>query len=358
MIRIVRGTAFAALALTAAAAQAQSAVTMYGLVDVGAGRFDRFNLDDPTPFEKVTKLEPGMMTTSFIGFRGEEDLGGGLKAQFKLEAFLRADTGLNGRFTNDTFWARSSSVGLSSPAFGAVNLGRTTPPLFVSTILFNPFGDSYVWSPTVLQIYNLTAGGQLRGDSGWNNSVQYNSPNWGGLTVNVALTAGEGFAGPTGTGKNVGVNALYFGGPLSATVAYQRVENASTGGEHQKTWMVGGAFDAGFAKFFGQVARIDDEDISGAKDKLFSVGASVKAGPGNVLVAYGQNKIEAAGDSTKRKTGTLGYNYQLSKRTDITAAVMRDEQEAGGIVIFQSAALVAAPEGKGTSYGVNIRHKF
>lgn len=301
------------------------------------------------------------MTTSFIGFRGEEDLGGGLKAQFKLEAFLRGDTGLNGRFTNDTYWARSSSVGLAHASFGAINIGRTTPPLFVSTILFNPFGDSYTWSPSVLQIYNLSAGGQLRGDSGWNNSVQYNSPKFGGLTVNAAISAGEAFAGPTGTGKNFGINALYFGGPVSATLAYQTVENGTTGGEKQKTLMGGAAYDFGFAKLFAQIARIDDKDISGSENKFWSLGASVPAGPGSVLLAYAQNKIEddeGGSGTAKRKIGTLGYNYPLSKRTDITAAVMRDEQTAGGIVVFQSPGLVAAPEGKGTSYGVNIRHKF
>lgn len=352
--------ACAAFGLASTCAQAQSSVQLYGVVDVGVASYNRFNFDDPVVFQRVKKVDSGMMSTSYIGFKGKEDLGGGLAAVFQLETFLRPDTGSSGRFDfNESFWARAASVGLSSATLGSINVGRTTPPMFVSTLLFNPFVDSFTWSPSILHIYNLSAGGQIRGDSGWNNSAQYNSPTWGGLSANIAVTAPEGYTSQTvGSGKMAGGNLLYFGGPFSATIAYQTAEQSNTGGEKQKMWMVGAAYDAKVVKLFAQLARINDKDISGSEDKFWSAGASVPIGTGYILAAYGHSKVDSPGSSAVHKTATLGYDYFLSKRTDVTFALMRDEETAGGITVFNSAGLVDAPVGKGTSYGVNIRHSF
>lgn len=120
-----RFVVLAALALGASSgAQAQSSVTLYGLIDLSAGSFQ-----SPGGVAKKA-IDSGNMSTSYWGLKGTEDLGDGLQANFVLESFMRNDTGASGRFDGDTYWARTSSVGLSN-RFGAINLGRNTTLLFV-----------------------------------------------------------------------------------------------------------------------------------------------------------------------------------------------------------------------------------
>ena len=87
-----------------------------------------------------------------LGLHGAEDLGNGYKAIFTLESFFRAQNGQFGRFQGDTFFARNAYVGIDSP-YGTVTAGRLTTHLFLSTILFNPFYDSYTFSPMVYHVF-------------------------------------------------------------------------------------------------------------------------------------------------------------------------------------------------------------
>ena len=322
----------AAALLAAAAAQAQSTATLYGLIDMSAGRFQNVG------GEKIWKAENGAMTTSFLGFRGSEDLGGGLKAKFAIEHFFRADTGSAGRFDADGFWSRSAYVGLEG-AFGSTTLGRNTTPLFVSTLVFNPFGDSFGFSPSIRQYYL----GALLGDSGWSNSVNYKSPNLSGATVNLLANLGEG----GGTGRNLGANVLYFAGPLAATVAWQRVQNGFFGGpagfDKQTTWQLGASYDLKVAKLFGQYGNVTSDATVDVETKIFQLGASVPAGPGSVLASYGQAKTEAGAADSTRKTLSLGYDVLLSKNTDVYGAFMNEK-----VTGLDSAS----------SFAVGIRLKF
>jgi predicted porin len=329
-----------ALTATAAAAQAQS-VNLYGLVDVGVASLESAD----TGFQKVARVEPGMMTTSFWGLKGEDDLGGGVKAVFKAEAFFRADNGRSGRFDGDTFFARDNYLGLSSDALGRVTIGRNTTGLFISVLAFNPFGDSFVWSPSIRHYFSGSEG-KTRGDTGWSNSISYVAPSISGATFNLMGSLGEGT-----TDKNLGANVLYFRDALGFTAAYQTVEPVAFGGRKQKTWNLGATYDFKLVKLSAQYGEIKD-DPSGAKDKISQIGAWVPAGPGNVLVSFGEDRTELNGN-TKLQTASLGYNYLVSKRTDITAAVMNEKQEAG-----RSAFATYAAEQKGTSYGVNLRTRF
>ena len=313
MNKTITTLAGAAALLAAASAQAQTA-SIYGLIDMSAGRFQNVG------GEKIWKAENGAMTTSFLGFKGSEDLGGGLKAKFAFEHFFRADSGSAGRFDGDAFWARSAYVGLEG-AFGSTTLGRNTTPLFVSTLVFNPFGDSFGFSPSIRQYYL----GALLGDSGWSNSIAYASPNLSGATVNLLLGLGEG----GGTGRNLGGNVLYFSGPLAATFAYQSVQNgyfgAPAGFDKQTTWQLGASYDAGMAKLFGQYGTVKSAATTDVKTKIYQLGASVPVSTGSVLVSYGNAKTEVGSADSTRKTFSLGYDYFLSKKTDVYAALMNEK---------------------------------
>ncbi|HJV62691.1 MAG TPA: porin [Albitalea sp.] len=327
MSRSLIGLAAAAIAGLAIApgAQAQN-VQLYGLLDMSAGRFQAPGGD------KVWRADNGDMSTSYIGFKGTEDLGGGLKAKFKIEHFMRLDTGAAGRFNGDAFWARDAYVGLSG-AFGTTTLGRNTTPLFVSTLLFNAFGDSFGFSPSIRQLFT-PALLPFFGDTGWNNSIAYSSTDYNGLSFNLIANLGEG--APGATGRNVGANVLYFAGPLAATVAWQQVKNGDglsptspftaepPGFSNQNTFQLGVSYDLGVAKLFGQYTQVKTSATLDTKTTLWGVGASVPVGAGRVIAQYGSAKAEAGGDTTN-KTLSVGYDYNLSKNTDAYAVFMNDK---------------------------------
>jgi predicted porin len=309
----------AAACCASVGAQAQN-VQLYGLLDMSAGRFETAG----TP--KVWRAESGNMSTSFIGFKGNEDLGGGLKATFALEHFLRLDTGSAGRFNGDAFWARNAFVGLSG-AFGTTTIGRNTTPLFVSTLLFNAFGDSFGFSPSIRQLFTPTLL-PFFGDSGWSNSIAYSSNDMNGLSFSLLGALGEGQAGSTG--KNIGGNVLYFSGPLAATVAWQQVKNGAfgtpPGWSSQTSWQVGASYALPVAKLYGQYSRVSTAATVDTKTTLWSFGASVPAGPGRVIAQYGNAKADLAPGEATNKTLSVGYDYELSKNTDVYAVVMNDRQ--------------------------------
>jgi predicted porin len=333
----------------AGSAAAQTNVTVSGLVDAYAGSVRMSG--DPSGKSSVNS---GGMTTSWFGFKGSEDLGGGLKANFALTSFFQADTGTQGRFPGDTLFSRDANVGLSG-SFGAVSLGRNLAPNFLPSILFNPFGDSFAFSPLILHmdvpLFNASGWtNSVAGDTGWSNEILYTSPSMGGLTANLHYQFGEQ-AGDSGK-NNVGGNLLYFHGPLALTAFYHHVEVNNPGGSvgnvtltaaRQTAWMLGGTYDLKMAKLYATYGHTShDIDLN---DKTLSLGVSVPAGQGKVLAAWAQTKRSGAaiGADQKRNTATVGYDYDLSKRTDLYAMYMNDKITA---------------QNSGNSFGVGIRHRF
>lgn len=329
----------------ASSAYAQSSVQVTGLMDmyVGsmryAGEADRTNV-----------VGSGGMTTSWIGFKGQEDLGGGLKASFQLTSFLRGDTGEPGRFGGDPFFSRDANVSLSG-GFGALSLGRNMAPNFLPTILFNPFGDSFTVSPLVLH-GNVPAGWPSfkamttpANDTGWSNQVTYSTPDFNGLKANIHYQFGEQ-AGQNNKG-NLGLNVLYFAGPLALTGFYERAKmtNPNPVVQDLKTaWMLGGSYDFSVAKAFltyGQ-AKVAESDYH---SKTFSLGADVPVlgKAGSVKLALARTQLSGAAFDLTRTTTSVGYDHYLSKRTDLYAVGMYDKR---------------SDTNSGTSVALGIRHRF
>lgn len=343
---LVSAVALACVAATGLA-QAQSSVAVYGLLDLSVGQFQNAG------GLKVKRLDSGNMSTSYLGFRGSEDLGGGLRASFQLDSFIQVDSGNAGRVTNvDGFWGRNANVSLSG-SFGSVRLGRQGPAMFVSTLLFNAFGDSFGYSPAIRQYYsNPAAGTPLIGDSGWNNTIGYTLPKFGGLAAMVQVAAGEGAA--NSRGKNLGGHLLYFAGPLGLTAAWQSVKSQGTLGRpisafpgftEQTAFQFGGSFDTGVAKLFAQYGSIETKATRKVETKNLHFGARVPIGAGALLAQYGNSKVTAAGvaASVKSTVMTFGYDHFLSKRTDVYAVLMQDKLTGAST---------------GTTYAAGVRHTF
>ena len=314
----------AALALGATGgAQAQSNVTLYGLIDLSVGSFQ-----SPGGVSKQG-VDSGNMSTSYWGLKGSEDLGDGLRANFVMEAFMRSDAGQTGRFDGDPFWARTSSVGLSN-RFGAINLGRNTTSLFVQTLLFNAFGDSFGFSPSIRHYFTS---GTTSGDTGWADSVKYNSPSLGGFSFSA-----HGALGEANGGRNHGLSALYFGGPLALGASWQEVEKGATVPD-TTTWQLSGSYDFKVVKFYAQYGEVDNDNTLNSY-AISGVGGEMTLGAGKLLAQYSQVSPDVGAN---RKTASLGYDHFLSKRTDLYAVYMQDRQ--GGL-------------SNGDSYAAGIRHRF
>lgn len=334
----------AALGLLAGGAQAQSSVQLMGTVDAFVG-----SVRMAGDAGRTSVLNSGGMTTSWWGMKGTEDLGGGLKANFALTSFFQADSGTDGRFGGDPFWSRDSNVSLSSSTWGAVTLGRALAPNFLPTILFNPFGDSFTFSPLVLHnnvpLFNGTGwGASTPSDTGWSNEIVYSTPNFGGLSASLNYQFGEqaGNSGP----HNVGFNLLYFHGPFAATAFYERDEVTNpvaapfATGDTKKDWMVGASYDFTMVKLYGTYGRATSTLAALPTEKTWSLGAAAPVGPGNVLAGYARSEFDGG---VARRTATVGYDYNLSKSTDLYAMLMRDS-----ISGFTD----------GTSFGAGIRKRF
>lgn len=316
------------LTLAAAPVLAQSSVTAFGLIDMSVG-----STKNPGATASVLGADSGKMTTSHLGFRGNEDLGGGLSAIFQLEGFLRADVGASGRSNTDNFWARNALVGLSSKEWGTLKVGRNTTTLFVATLSFNPFGDSFGYSPSIRHIFTS---GTVTGDSGWSDSVLYTTPNFSGFTGSAFVAAGEGQGG-----RNVAASGTYVSGPLAGALVYQQVkkDGGATPVDDTTVWMGNGSYDFGVVKVFGQYAKATN-DTKKVDYKIYEAGVSIPVGAAKLLAQYGQiSPTTGAG----RKTWTVGYDYWLSKRTDLYAVAMIDK---------------LSNQTAGESFSVGMRHRF
>ncbi|MFO1277301.1 MAG: porin [Sphaerotilus natans] len=281
--------ALAVLGAFAGAASAQSSVTLYGKLDLGfakaAGSADKQVADG---------------SRSRVGFRGVEDLGGGLKALFQFEHRFNPD---DGTVTNAAFWHGISTVGLGG-SFGTVNLGRQYTAAFsLATDVIDPFGG---YTVADLRGESLTKSvARLRTD----NSVRYDGA-FGGLKV--AADIAETPAG--GVDRPYSVAAQYAAGPFMVAASY---DNPTGANDNLAT--LGGSYTFGPAKVSLGIGRGDNNSNVRVKQALAGVTVSVGAA-GQVLAGYAQEEVGTA-DATKKVS--LGYRHNLSKRTQLYTDVTR-----------------------------------
>jgi predicted porin len=321
------------------AASAQTQVMIYGVVDAFAGR--NATASAPTA---VNAINSGGMITSFYGFSGTEALGGGMKAQFQIEGFFRGDTGEAGRFPGEAIFARNANVGLAG-SFGTVRLGRIGNPLFIAAGQINPFGPSTRFSPLINQIFTVAGGNATLGDTGWSNSIQYAANPVHDTTFIAQYSLGEQ---PGQHNNNWAAVAKYAGKELSLTFGAQKVRfgpGLSAAVPAQRTWLAAVAYDFKAVKLF---ASYSDHEAKVSEREGHSVQAGftvpTHGGAGRWMVAWSRLTEQArAVPEFHRDTGSAGYDYNLSPRTDVYAVLMYDK--------ISNAA-------KGNTYIAGIRHRF
>ena len=350
-----------ALAVMAAAgaASAQSSVTLFGIVDasitVGRGTItDR------------TQITDSGYNSSRLGFRGTEDLGGGMSASFWLEAGLNNDNGtgdatsLNNQTTTTNngglTFNRRSTVSLAG-GFGEVRIGRDYVPGFWNLTIFDPFGTNGVGTTATAALGHATS---VRAS----NSIGYFLPaNLGGIYGQAMYFLGENpdpsAGGTEDDGRGYGFRIGYGAGPFNVALGYTKTEY-TVGGLNADVEMLnlGGQWDFGMAKVMGQYVR---DEVAGVDAKGWLLGALVPVGAGEIRASYSQYRIDLAVpgtliDEPRVRKIALGYVHNLSKRTAVYATYARVRNSGGA-----SAALGGSTTGVNESssgFDVGVRHSF
>ena len=354
--------AFAALSAIAGMAQAQSTVTLYGLLDanVGSAKTNVFTASPATAInqngsyssQRQTIVGSGGLNGSRFGFRITEDLGGGLAAIGNLESGLNIDTGASSSATN--LFNRQANVGVASATLGTVTIGRNKSPYydvhasvglresaFDATSNTN-FGTSANYNPAnaagaayLLSNHNSAAAPNAATWLGFNarvnNSVRYTSPNFSGFSVSGLYGFGEDKTPAVDATKTVGASAQYANGPIGAYLAYQSdAIGSNTAGLKPalENILVGASYDFGVAKVGANYNRAKLKDVvasgflngtgvaGGSIDpqKEYGLSVSVPFGATVVEANYGQSKGNTLGKSTGAGIQAL---YSLSKRTTL-----------------------------------------
>ncbi len=328
--------ALASLVLAAGAAQAQSSVTLFGVVDVGVRQVDNAGT-------KQSQLSTDGLQSSRLGFRGTEDLGGGLKAGFWLESALNADTGT----PNATrFWHRRATVSLISADLGEVRLGRDLVPTWTALGDFDPFGTNGIGDTSLS--YGALGGVDTKTRS--DNMVSYFTPGLGGFYGQVSVAAGEGVAGKKYTGGRAGFRS----GPVDLTVAYSQTEVTT---DDVKLTVVGGSYDLGVVKLMGSYQQAEYQT---SKEKHTTVGLTAPVGVGQIRASYVKTDGSGAIGDRDADQYAIGYVHNLSKRTAVygTYALIKNEGTANFTVGSISGFSMPRTQADSKGFELGLRHAF
>lgn len=351
--------ALVAAALAAVgAASAQSSVTLFGVVDTDLA-IGRGSIADRR------QLSNSGNATSRIGFRGVEDLGGGLSASFWLEAPLATDDGQGGATNSNNqasgtgpavagrqglTFARRATVSLSG-SWGELRLGRDYTPQYWNLYFGDPFGNVGVGlpMPATYLFGGFTGPTVLRAS----NSVTYFLPaNIGGFFGSVQYYLGENLQNGATTeddGTGAGLRLGYASGPLYASIATSRTEYAA-GDTRQSNAVATWKFD--IAKVGLQISRDKNGPLTG---KGWVLGSWVPVGTGELLGSYSRYETTAPGNPEGKKLA-LGYVHNLSKRTAVYTTWARLKNGGGAAIALNGAA--TAPNTSSNGLDLGIRHSF
>ncbi|MDN2673020.1 porin [Janthinobacterium sp. SUN026] len=341
----------------AATAQAQSSVQIYGTIDAGLGKTTGSTT-------AVTKRD-----NNKLGFKGTEDLGNGLKAIFQLEIRYESDTGTLENNARPLFQGQSR-VGLQGD-FGTVRLGRGLTAFQETSTAFEPWSGM----PTKAGFQtDLTVAGYTsdplsapgNSQNRFSNAVFYNSPVISGFQFNATVAAKEANnnAAVTATVRNLTTNAtgnfalpanvVPESNPYSVSATYNNAQFAAMAayernGLQAKLWSVGASFNPiAELKLMATYQHQDDGNfkIVNTDTKSWVLGANYDVGPGKIRAGYGQKTPDGV---AKTKQASLGYDYNLSKRTYLYADISNKK----------SASLTNYNNTTSVSYiGLGLHHNF
>jgi len=357
--------AAALLAGFAGAAQAETQVTLYGIVDLGVG-YQKIKANGQS--QSKFGMNSGNQSGSRWGLRGTEDLGGGTRAVFTLESGFKANTGTSAQ--SGRLFGLQATVGFANDAWGQFDLGRQTNIASKYFGSIDPFGGSF-------GVANIGHGFGSANGVRYDNMAMYQTPSYGGFQLGAGYsfsTSGNTAFRTNENARGITVGGRYVNGPLNVAAAYDQVNAPSSlNNAKVRSYLVGGSFDFEVVKLalaWGQTRNgwIGGQDLvvlggdanqggfgsyrSGFRATSYMVGATVPLGAaGNLFGSWQRidpkNALSSnAADNETSSVYSLGYTYDLSKRTNLYAYGNYTTDYA-----FQKGV-------KGTTGIVGVRHRF
>ena len=347
--------ALAVASLVSSGAFAQSNVTIWGVVDLAieSGKYS-------DAAGNLTRMVPSGTTTNRLGFKGTEDLGNGLSANWVLETQANPD---NGTQAAAQFWNRQAYVGLSGKTWGSVNMGRQYTPWFSSFVPSDVFYVAGAGSSYVLQV----------GDTRMNNAIRWDSVNMNGFSFAVMVGLGQdadgtGAEGTTNVpgvtnkkmGREHGLKISYANGPINVNYGYDN-QTTSVGtagiGDDTRRNQLNGSYDFKVVKL-GLGWNTAKKD--GAQDDQVWTLTAVMPVMGKDLVKIGYTRLNnrlAGVVNGDARLIAIGYEHPMSKRTNLYATYAKMDNDSGAARTVLGGVGVAAGFDPSV-FQVGLRHSF
>ena len=384
--------ALAALGAMAGAAQAQSTVTIYGLLDANIGSY-KTNQVSGAAISGLSqaKIDSGGLNGSRWGIRFSEDIGGGMAVIGNLESGINLDAGSSAQ--GGLLFGRRANVGISS-GFGTVTIGRNSSSYddvsadhaMMGATLFDPSNTNNGLSTATAATLGTLAGNASflnHGGNGsgahvtwvgfntrFNNSIKYVSPNFGGFTGSFMYAFGEDKTAAVSASNTVSANLKYANGPLVVSGGYQSEGAARTATTKPAlvNTLLNVSYDFGVAKVGFGANRAKYKDVittftpTGAvgaahelaAQKEYSLSVAVPLGATTLSAGYARSKGDDLGSSTGWGIQAL---YSLSKRTTLYTGAVSTKNYSN----VAANTMVLAPTSsinRTTTYAAGIRHTF
>ena len=327
-----RGIAVAScLACAGAIVHAEPVITPYGVADV----YVAVQKGDRT----AVSVDSGGLAGSRLGFSASQDLGQGTQAIAKFEAGIGADTGTSNQ--GGITWGRQTWVGLTG-SLGTLTLGRQYTPTFVAVDTDDPF-DTGAGSAASSGIVTILGGARA------NNSIAYELPKFGNVTIDTMYGAGESNAGSTQNKSFFGASARYSSGPLGVGLTYGHHNRDDDSGVAAYSLLVSGSYDFGSFKLMGgaQGVRNSTRQADTADDRIeYYAGVHVPFGQDALWLGAGTGSTRHVSNSRATQL-SVGYLHSLFKNTTLYGVATTIRNDSGVAYTTDTATGGGAPVSSG-----------
>jgi predicted porin len=361
-------TLVALLFALSAPAFAQSTITIYGTVDMAGEAI--------SGHAKELRVTSGGLSSSRLGFKGSEDLGGGILAEFQLETGISVDEGAAGQ--GGTLFGRMAFAQLRTP-WGNVSAGRQYSSLYAITGELSAFSNTSVGATTAtiggfaggyepIRGSASTATGTATGSSAnggpvrINNSLRYTTPTWSGLRASVLYGAGEVVGGTRAT-RLVDGSVRYTDRGLDAALSFvdDKAAGASAATATSVTTLTAAAsysFDG--LRVLGGVVEVDDRRPANLDGRGLWLGGDYRLGADLFKLQWVQSRPENTSVGKTNACG-LGWQHDLSRRSSLYTAVARFRNGGTGpgrASFAIPAGVTVAGDASLSEFVLGVRHTF
>jgi predicted porin len=321
--------------------------TIYGVIDTSMQKYSSGS-------DSLNRPVNNGLNTSFLGFRGTEDLGGGLKVGFILEGQLNASDGTMGSSTPATneIFNREAALEVSG-GFGAVRMGRTDVTAAQNIDFLVSQGRNFGLRPS-------NGGTSIELGIDQKNVIRYSTPTWNNVTVMVGHASGSANGAVTDVNQDQnGVSVVYSTKKVKLMAGYQKNDGATREAQRDFT-ALGAAYDFGAASVGYTWGKGDVSTTGVAVNHTHMLTVAVPLKQGYTLItAYSETTDGSQTTANKGQGYLVGMTKTLSPRTSLYTAYTKVDNEANSRMAMNGPTSTPSTRGINTS-GImaGISHSF